>query len=573
VSSASAASRSRYLLGLLAAILMLVGVGVVVTLGVQRFLRDAAWETKTHNNLELIAQLYSHIKEAEAAQRGYLITGRTDYLGDFYARRPEVTRTGMELRSAVTDDVSQSARAKLLTELIAQRMQTAEGVIEVYETEGFEAAKAAVIGNTGKRQMDEITALIAEIESGERRLLSERRAASDRSSDWLQIATIAGIAASIALMCLVFGFILRENRVRRIAEYRSEESSIELANTVMELRRIGGNTDELRHYAGMLQSCRSIEEAMEITQQSFQNLLPEVGGCIYLNRASQNFTEMRIRWGKLAAATSTLMPPDDCWALRRGHVYSVPDIHRASKCAHIELPPPSQPASTLCLPLSAQGETLGFLYLAGPDRTASDAETVAISAAEQLSLALCNLRLQESLRIQSIRDPLTGLYNRRYLEESLAREVARCGRRNLPLAVMMLDIDHFKRFNDTHGHDGGDALLAQFAALLQTHCRTEDIACRFGGEEFTVILPEVAPDTAAVRAEQIRAAVENLRVAHLKSQLSPVTVSIGLASYPRDGATGEEVLRAADVALYRAKHEGRNRFAVAAMNAPAPVAG
>jgi diguanylate cyclase (GGDEF)-like protein len=180
-----------------------------------------------------------------------------------------------------------------------------------------------------------------------------------------------------------------------------------------------------------------------------------------------------------------------------------------------------------------------------------------------LSLALCNLRLQESLRIQSIRDPLTSLYNRRYLEESLEREVVRCGRRNLPMAVMMIDIDHFKRFNDAHGHDGGDALLVQFAALLQAHCRGEDIACRFGGEEFTLIIPETSTETAMARAEQIRAAAENLRVTYQKSQLSPVSVSIGVAGFPKDGQHGDDLIHSADVALYRAKHEGRNRVVAA----------
>lgn len=181
------------------------------------------------------------------------------------------------------------------------------------------------------------------------------------------------------------------------------------------------------------------------------------------------------------------------------------------------------------------------------------------TAAEQLAMALSNLELQERLRIQSIREPLTGLFNRRYLEESLARELARCARRGLPLALMMLDLDHFKRFNDTHGHPGGDALLAGFGRLLQQLSRQEDIACRYGGEEFTLILPESTPQAAAERAEQIRAAVEAMRVPHLGKDLPPVTVSIGLACFPHDGQEPEALLRSADQALYRAKAQGRNR--------------
>lgn len=563
MTTSSAASRVRYLLGLLAAVALLVAVGAVVSVGVQGYLRDIEWVTHTHDNLDQIAQLYARTKDAESAQRGYLITGHSDFLGEFYAAKPDLVRRAAALARAVSDNRDQSDRVSALADLIRRRMETAEAVLAEYEAKGAEAAQRMVRDNTGKQLMDEIATLALQIDAEERRLLVERRAVVDKSSLGLQTAALGGIAASILLICLVFGFILRENRVRLLAERRTEESSIELANTVMQLRRIGNDTEELRHYAGMLQSCRGVDEAMQITQQSFANLMPDLGGAVYLHRASQNLTEARMRWGELAADSAPVLHPDDCWALRRGQLYAVPDLHRASKCAHVEAPAGRDPVSTLCLPLAAQGETLGFLYITGSGQGAIEAEGVAVSAAEQLSLALCNLRLQESLRIQSIRDPLTSLYNRRYLEESLEREVVRCGRRNLPLAVMMLDIDHFKRFNDAHGHDGGDALLVQFAAMLQSMCRGEDIACRFGGEEFTLILPETAAATAAARAEQIRAAAEGLRVAHQKSQLSPVTVSIGVAMFPRDGGTGAELLRTADVALYRAKHEGRNRVAAA----------
>src|SRR5690606_13720823 len=169
------------------------------------------------------------------------------------------------------------------------------------------------------------------------------------------------------------------------------------------------------------------------------------------------------------------------------------------------------------------------------------------------------LSLRERLRLQSIRDPLTGLFNRRYLEESAAREIARCERRDCPLSLMMLDIDHFKAFNDVHGHAGGDALLARFGKLLAEHSRGEDIACRYGDEEFTLILPEAPAEAAMQRAGAIRSAVEAMRVQHMGRELPQVTVSIGVATFPANGNTPEALMRAADEALYRAKHEGRNR--------------
>lgn len=179
--------------------------------------------------------------------------------------------------------------------------------------------------------------------------------------------------------------------------------------------------------------------------------------------------------------------------------------------------------------------------------------------AEHLALALASLNLRETLRTQSIRDPLTGLFNRRYLEETLERELPRMIRKKASLGVMMADVDHFKRLNDTFGHEAGDAVLRELAQIFRKQLRAEDIACRYGGEEFTLILPEAQIEKVRDRAEQLRQAVEAAEFHFHGQSFGPVTVSIGIASYPKHGATGETLLRAADRALYRAKEEGRNR--------------
>src|SRR5690606_3673426 len=141
----------------------------------------------------------------------------------------------------------------------------------------------------------------------------------------------------------------------------------------------------------------------------------------------------------------------------------------------------------LCLPMIAQGEMLGVLTLSSGTAVTSENREIAIAACEQISLAMANLKLQETLRSQSLRDPLTGLFNRRYLEASFEREIQRAERRQQPLSLLMIDIDHFKRFNDTFGHDAGDALLAQFGSLLGRVVRSDDVICRYGGEEFTIL--------------------------------------------------------------------------------------
>ena len=167
------------------------------------------------------------------------------------------------------------------------------------------------------------------------------------------------------------------------------------------------------------------------------------------------------------------------------------------------------------------------------------------------------------MRTQSLRDSLTGLFNRRYLEVSLARDLTRAIRRSQPLAVLMLDVDHFKRFNDSFGHDAGDTLLAQFGELLATLARSEDVACRYGGEEFTIVMQEADAALALDRAEDIRRQVAEMQVLHRNQNLGQVTVSIGIASYPQDGDSPEQLLRRADRALYTAKHNGRNQVCVA----------
>jgi diguanylate cyclase (GGDEF)-like protein len=221
------------------------------------------------------------------------------------------------------------------------------------------------------------------------------------------------------------------------------------------------------------------------------------------------------------------------------------------------------------VPLAAQGDMLGLLHIrfpapggTQPTRTTESQLQLATTFAAQAGLALGNLKLRAALKEQSLRDPLTGLYNRRFLDETLERELARAQRQGAPLALIMTDIDHFKRFNDTRGHDAGDAVLRSVAQTLKSHIRGGDIACRFGGEEFTVILPECALDAASKKAEILRQAIASLVLSHDGQALGTVTMSFGVAFFPEDGSDSTGLLKAADTALYRAKNAGRNRVEV-----------
>jgi diguanylate cyclase (GGDEF)-like protein len=262
--------------------------------------------------------------------------------------------------------------------------------------------------------------------------------------------------------------------------------------------------------------------------------------------------------------------PSDCWALKRGqpHLTNGPDD---LCCPHYAAAAPGAGGS-LCVPLVTQGEVIGVLYLEGIDADAPTRRSqVALVTrfAEQIALALSNVRLRETLRRQSIIDPLTGLFNRRFMDETLHRELIRADRKGTSLSLLVLDLDHFKQLNDTHGHDAGDAVLKAVSHLIRQNVRESDLACRFGGEEMVVILPECDAAAAVERSEKIRDAIATLTVQHAGLTISAVTASLGVAVSSQHGTVAETLLRTADQALYRAKHGGRNRVVMASASAGA----
>lgn len=313
----------------------------------------------------------------------------------------------------------------------------------------------------------------------------------------------------------------------------------------------------------MLQGCHSLGEATAVLSQFAPRLFRMGCGHVYLMSASRNLLESVAAWGSPAPKPRVFVP-DDCWALRRGRAhYVLGSAEKGVPCRHLHSP---QPAASVCIPMVAQGETVGVLHLQTSPLAAAGTLTgpmrhFAQSVADGVALALANLKLRETLRQQSIRDPLTGLFNRRYLEESLERELRRAARNQYPVGAAMLDLDHFKAFNDRYGHAAGDALLREFGKFLKANVRGGDIACRYGGEEFLLLLPEATVEETRERAEQIRTAMRNLQVTH-GGVLEPVTLSAGVAVFPQHGAFHEALLRAADLALYEAKRSGRDRVVV-----------
>jgi diguanylate cyclase (GGDEF)-like protein/PAS domain S-box-containing protein len=315
--------------------------------------------------------------------------------------------------------------------------------------------------------------------------------------------------------------------------------------------------------AEKLQSCLSLDEAYPLIAQHVQGLFPAKSGALFIQDPSTNLMEAVSTWGD-AVAGEPVFPPADCWALRRGRINVGGGPRREMRCRHM---PPHYPGNYLCLPLLAQGETLGMLHVLDVvDLTGERAEllqTLAVTVGDHISLALANIRLRETLHHQVVHDVLTGLFNRRYLEETLEREIHRGRRKGASLGLIMLDLDNFKHFNDTYGHEAGDNLLRTLGKFLAERVRREDVACRYGGEEFVLILAEASQEIVCQRAEEIRREFPKVPVVHRGQVLESVTVSLGVAMFPEHGATGRDVLRAADDAMYRAKAQGRNRVVVA----------
>ena len=353
--------------------------------------------------------------------------------------------------------------------------------------------------------------------------------------------------------------------VLRAAQERNDQGNI-LQRSLSELQSRTNEMTLLIELSGMLQSCNSLNEAYSVVAQFGEKLFSaNNSGSLWVFRSSRNVLELAVTWGT-APDPATTFSPDNCWALRRGKPHWSSTSSAGIVCNHTK----NQLGTdhVLCIPMVAQGDTIGVLQLpvsAAPQSTLLDenlqvtSERIATSAGGQIALSIASLKLRETLKDQSIRDPLTGLYNRRFMQDFLERELLRARRTNRSFVVMFIDVDHFKRFNDSFGHDAGDFVLQSFTKLLTSHFRGSDIICRYGGEEFALVLPDSSLIDAEMRADELRGKVKRLTINHRETALGSVTCSIGIAEFPVDGSTAEELLRVADRCLYEAKTRGRDR--------------
>ncbi len=365
------------------------------------------------------------------------------------------------------------------------------------------------------------------------------------------------------------GFIGSSTDITELKEFQEElrRSHQKMEEHSIAMRLI----NEMNSY---LQVCRSLEETYPVITHYIKQLFPHYSGNLYLLNESKTVVESVVAWSEQVEYNKSLIVPDDCWALRQGKTHTVQHIHHGVLCNHLLNTPEH---GYTCVPLIAQGDMIGVLHIQFPSNVKETAKQdmeqqlqdqlhLINMTADNLGISLVSLKLREALKSQSIRDPLTQLFNRRYMEESFVRELSRCERVKHRLEVMMIDIDHFKNYNDTYGHDVGDYVLKRVADYIKDHFRSYDMPCRYGGEEFLVIMPNATENIVKERAEALRAGIESLDLSHQGNPLKAVTISIGISSYPMNALTEDSLIKAADLALYEAKESGRNRVVVSTMS-------
>jgi diguanylate cyclase (GGDEF)-like protein len=320
--------------------------------------------------------------------------------------------------------------------------------------------------------------------------------------------------------------------------------------------------DLLSRLTQRLQGCDTSTDLVEVVRCFAPEVAPAFAGRLYIHDIRRNSMTEVCEWLSPKASHADFAPTS-CWALRRGQVHRPEGDLVDIRCEHIGDVAAQNP---ICVPLTAQGETIGLLYF--EQREGMEEHRLAIAEqylemlAENIGLALANLKLRDTLRDMAMLDPLTGLANRRQFDAILQVQASEAARKGSALSCLMLDVDHFKRFNDQHGHDAGDAVLRAVGSVLGTAIRENGFAFRYGGEEFVLLMPSFDLARAAERAEQIRQRILSLEVPHRGEMLGIVTASFGLATFPDHGAA-ENLVRTADAALLRAKAEGRNRIVIA----------
>jgi len=500
----------------------------------------------TQDNLLDLTEVNEELERIELDARLYRITASEEYLRAAQGATVDLNTAVKRLQVRLNSDPAESKNAADLTD-----------------------AALSLTSSLNKVTPDRTVAIrdpllnchtiVNLMQDRERRALDQREQQAQRKDIYLLGRRVLVIAIGAALILVLFAFLVRDLLRRGKIEAQVSDANERLRLTVERLEQQASESRLLIAARDEVALCLEVKMAQEVTIRYLAQLLPGTAGSLCIINNSRQLMESVETWGGVDKVIFDGFAPESCCAIRSGKIrWRKPDrseIH----CTHFAGKPPER---YVCLPLTAHGETLGILTIELPSAEvaglAEARESTLISLGEMAAMSISGLHLREKLESQSIRDGLTSLFNRSFMEIALERELTRASRQAKQVAVMMLDIDHFKQFNDTFGHEAGDVVLREVADAMRLGVRGEDIVCRYGGEEFVIIMPEITTRAALERAELLRRMVSDLALRYHGQLLRPVSISVGVAMYPDHSELPEELLRTADHALYAAKHKGRN---------------
>ena len=530
-------------IGVVCVAFMLAAGGMVYS-NTRRSLTATDWVAHTQDVLHALRSASQVTERVDANARLYLLTHDSERLHLATASADDLEGAAARLQMLVSDNSRETTNA---SRLVACGNDLSVATRQL--SSGSDLPKGAI---------SSCLQTINTMFDLERVLLTERSKVFQGTVSMSLTTEFVFIGVSLVTLVALFAFLLRAAELRLRSEKQKVETKQHLEHSIQLLQDQADETMLLTTSRDELQLCLTLQDVYSAARIGFERLVPEGSGALAIITNSRNMMEIACTWGDSAMEDCHI--PESCCGLRLGQTRwrrpFISEIH----CNHFSGPGPD---FYVCIPVVAHGDTLGLLYLECPDATCMESVQKRMNGLQQLvqltGMAVAAMKLRIKLENQSIRDPLTGLFNRHFMEIALDREISRAKRRKSILAVYMVDVDHFKDFNDLHGHAVGDAVLKSVAEICQQAMRAEDIVCRYGGEEFTIIVPEVTPETAYDRADTLRATIENHRAILGGDVYADIRVSFGVSLYPEDGIGGDALLRKADQALYRAKKQGRNQ--------------
>lgn len=522
----------------------------------------------SRNTIDKASNVMLTMVDAETGMRGYIITDNTKFLEPYYAARARLENQRHELSELVANTPSAKKLLNTLNKRIDSSLEQIQKTISINESGDNEQATDIVRSSEGKARMDLVRTAVAELIELEKQQLKAQAAYEDKVDTVALTALLFLTLFDVVMFVIAFRLLFNALKTARAAESelnRLHNLSVKYSEQLAASNKI---KDTQARLTDQLQAVLTAQEAYTVIERYCTYLFPHNAGTLFIRSHSKDYFQMMAQWGKCNYKDDGFEPMD-CWAARSNHIHAYIAQTESMACNHLSHSSP-EPHTAVCIPIASSDEMIGIMTLYGQaneDGTINtvDEETINLiqEVVSQIALAISNLRLRENLRNSSIVDVLTGLYNRRYLDETFHREIARSQRSKESIGIIMLDVDHFKNFNDTYGHEAGDHVLHEVGLSLKQACRASDLACRYGGEEFVLLLLNADLKSTIERTAMIREELKKKHLMYGGQSLPAVNVSMGVSMYPHHGSKPEELIRCADEALYKAKHDGRDRVEIA----------